>query len=236
MPNRKTDTNNARGTSSDFIGQNYSWTEASYVARARIAAAHLKYQQGLVWTLANHPRVPEKIRAAFAQWGVCRDEFVATHGWSPQLYVREARRMKGAYVVTERNCRGLVVAPKPIALATYMMDSHHVRRYVTDEGYVQNEGDVEVGWDDIKPYPIDYGAITPKRGQCRNLLVPICLSASHIAYGSLRMEPVFFAVGQAAGTAAALAIEGRCDVQSVDYAALRARLLADRQVLAWPVD
>ena len=234
MPNRKTDTNNSRGTSSDFIGQNYSWAEASYVARARIAAAHLKYQQGLVWTLANHPRVPEKIRAAFAKWGVCRDEFVATRGWSPQLYVREARRMKGAYVVTERNCRGLEVAPKPIALATYMMDSHHVRRYVTDEGYVQNEGDVEVGWDDIKPYPIDYGAITPKRGQCRNLLVPVCLSASHIAYGSLRMEPVFFAVGQAAGTAAALAIEGRCDVQAIDYAALRARLLADRQVLDWP--
>ena len=233
MPNRKTDTNNARGTSSDFIGQNYTWAEASYTARERMAAAHLKYQKGLVWTLANHPRVPQKIRREFVNWGVCKDEFVATHGWSPQLYVREARRMIGEFIQTEQVCRGEVKVAKPIALATYMMDSHHVRRYVTAEGYVQNEGDVEVGWDEIEPYPIDYGAITPKRAECRNLLVPICLSASHIAYGSIRMEPVFFAVGQAAGTAAALAIKDNVDVQGVDYNALRARLLADGQVITW---
>ena len=237
MPNRKTDTNNRTGFSTDFIGQNWNWPEASYAEREKILAAHLKYQQGLMWTLANHPRVPEKIRNEVSRWGTCKDEFKDGFGdgWQKQLYVREARRMVGEYVMTEANCRGKIVAKRPIAMGAYTMDSHHVRRYVTAEGYVRNEGDVEVGTDDkgrrFPPYPIDYGAIVPKRAECANLFVPVCLSASHIAFGSIRMEPVFFALGQAAGTAASIAVADGVSVQDVPYASLSARLRADGQVL-----
>ena len=240
MPNRKTDTNNRTGFSTDFIGQNWNWPEASYAEREKILAAHLKYQRGLMWTLANHPRVPEKIRREVSRWGTCRDEFKdgLGDGWQKQLYVREARRMVGEYVMTEANCRGRVVASRPIAMGAYTMDSHHVRRYVTADGCVQNEGDVEVGTDEkgrrFPPYPIDYGAIVPKRSECLNLFVPVCLSASHIAFGSIRMEPVFFALGQAAGTAASIAAEKDVAVQDVPYDALSARLLADGQVLSLP--
>lgn len=238
MPNRKTDTNNRSGFSTDFIGANWDWPEASYERRAEIFAAHLNYQRGLMWTLANHPRVPEAIRREVSRWGTCRDEFTdgPGEGWQSQLYVREARRMVGEYVMTERECRGEYAAPRSIAMAAYTMDSHHCRRVVGADGFVRNEGDVEVPGGD--PYPIDYGAIVPKKGECDNLLVPVCLSATHIAFGSIRMEPVFFALGQAAGTAASLASVGRDDpiaplaVQDVPYAALRARLSADGQVLS----
>ena len=238
MPNRKTDTNNRTAFSSDFIGRNWSWPEASYAEREKMLAAHLAYQQGLMWTLANHPRVPENVRREVSRWGTCRDEFAdgLGDGWQRQLYVREARRMVGEYVMTEANCRGKAVAPRPIAMGAYNMDSHHVRRQVWADGFVHNEGDVEVGTDEhgrrLPPYPIDYGAVVPKRGECANLLVPVCLSASHIAFGSIRMEPVFFALGQAAGTAAALACGDSCAVQDVKYPTLASRLLADGQVLS----
>ena len=239
MPNRKTDTNNRTGFSTDFIGQNWRYPEASYAERARIEAAHLKYQQGLMWTLANHPRVPAAIRNEVARWGTCKDEFVGERGdgWQNQLYVREARRMVGEYVMTEHECRGERVAPRPVALGAYGMDSHNVRRYVDEKGFARNEGDVEDAnsyppgsgkpFKKFAPYPIDYGAIVPKKGECGNLFVPVCLSASHMAFGSIRMEPVFFALGQVAGTAAAHAIKAGCAVQDVDYPALRERLRAD---------
>ena len=230
MPNCKTDTNNRSGFSTDFIGQNYAYPEASYAERERIAAAHLKYQQGLMWTMAYHPRTPKAIRDEVSRWGLCKDEFTESCGWPRQLYVREARRMVGEYVMTERDCRRQRVAPNPVALGAYQMDSHHVRRYVGADGFVQNEGDVEVGCV-AGPYGIAYGSIVPKRGECANLLVPVAISASHIAFGSIRMEPVFFALGQASGTAAALAIDGGSAVQDVDYARLRERLLADGQRL-----
>ena len=230
MPNRKTDTNNRKGFSTDFIGRNWDYPEASYAERERIEREHLHYQQGLMWTLANHPRIPEKVRAEVSRWGVCKDEFRESAGWPTQLYVREARRMIGEYVMTERDCRGERIAPNPVALGSYQMDSHNVRRYVGGDGFVQNEGDVEAHL--VKhPYGIGYGAIVPKRGDCANLLVPVCLSASHIAFGSIRMEPVFFALGQVAGTAAAQAIAAGCAVQDIPYASLRERLLADGQVL-----
>ena len=232
MPNRKTDTNNCMGQSTDFVGQSYDWAEASYEERERILRAHLDYQRGLMWTLANHPRVPAYVREEVSKWGTCKDEFQdgPGDGWQRQLYVREARRMVGETVMTEHHCRGELVAVRPIAMAAYNMDSHHVRRYVDAGGSVRNEGDVEIGG--IQPYPIDYGAIVPRRGECANLLVPVCLSASHIAFGSIRMEPVFFALGQAAGAAAAFAVEQEAAVQDVDYRRLRQRLLADGQVLA----
>lgn len=241
MPNRKTDTNNRTGFSTDLIGGASRWPEASYAEREEIALKHLKYQQGLMWTLANSPRVPEKIRNEVARWGTCKDEFIGERGdgWQYQLYVREARRMVGEYVMTEHECRGARLAPKPIAMAAYGMDSHNCRRYVTKDGFVLNEGNIEdysmnppgMPFKRFQPYPIDYGAIAPKREECSNLLVPVCVSASHIAFGSIRMEPVFFALGQSAATAAAYAIDDGCAVQDVDYGKLRARLLRDGQRL-----
>ena len=231
MPNRKTDTNNRLGVSTDFIGQNYEYPEASYERRREIVDRHRLYQQGLMWTLANHPRVPEQIRAEVSRWGVCRDEFTAGAGWQGQLYVREARRMVGATVMTQHHCEGRHTVADPVGMAAYTMDSHHVRRHVTATGGVRNEGDVQVGG--FPPYPIGYGAIVPRAEQCSNLLVPVCLSASHIAYGSIRMEPVFMVLGQAAATAAAHAIAEDVAVQAVDYPKLRERLLADGQVLEW---
>ena len=249
MPNRKTDTNNRLGFSTDFIGRNYEWPEASCERRAEIFKAHLDYQKGLMWTLANHPRVPEKIRAEVSKWGTCKDEFLdgPGDGWPSQLYVREARRMVGDYVMTEHECRGERKVPRPVAMGAYTMDSHNVRRVVTAKGNVQNEGDVQdrgrySAWGpdaakrakggSMRPYGIDYGAITPKRGECENLLVPVCLSASHMAFGSIRMEPVFFALGQVAGTAGAMAAANGSAVQDVPYDALAARLVADGQVLS----
>ncbi len=234
MPNRKTDTNNRTGFSTDFIGQNYAWPEGSYEDRAKIFKAHLDYQRGLMWTLANHPRVPAPIRNEVARWGTCRDEFAdgSGDGWQSQLYVREGRRMVGDYVMTEAHCRHQVRAPRPIAMGAYTMDSHNVRRYVDKNGFARNEGNIE----DFEtlllgPYSIDYGAIVPKKAECENLFAPVCLSASHMAFGSIRMEPVFFALGQVAGAAAALAIDGGCAVQDLDYAKLRAVLLAKGQVV-----
>lgn len=238
MPNRKTDTNNRTGFSTDFIGQNYSYPEASYAERERIGAQHRLYQQGLMWTLAHSPRIPDKIRNEVARWGLCRDEFVEGHGWQDQLYVREARRMVGDYVLTQHNCQGRAIAEDPVGLAAYGIDSHHVQRYVDAAGHVRNEGDVEVGG--FPPYPISYRSIVPKARECANLLVPVCLSASHIAFGSIRMEPVFMVLGQSAATAAVQAIEQDTPVQQIDYNQLRKRLEADEQILVWtkpaPVD
>lgn len=240
MPNRKTDTNNGRGFSTDFIGQNWAWPEASYEERARIFKAHLDYQRGLLWTLANDPRVPAATRVEVARWGTCRDEFTdgPGDGWQSQLYVREARRLVGDVVMTEHHCRGRDKVARPVALAAYTMDSHNVRRRVGADGFVHNEGNIEdfKGLDGrrFRPFGIDYSAVVPKRGECGNLFVPVCLSASHMAFGSIRMEPVFFALGQVAGTAAAQAIDAACVVQDLPYPPLRTRLLADGQVIEFP--
>jgi hypothetical protein len=231
MPNRKTDANNNYGFSTDFIGQSYAWPEGDYATRDRLYQQHLRYHQGLMWTLANHPRVPAKIRAEFSKWGNCKDEFPEHAGWSPQLYVREARQMVSAYVMTQHNCQGRELADDSIGLAAYTMDSHHVQRYVDPQGHARNEGDVQVGG--FPPYPIAYRSIVPREEECSNLLVPVCLSASHIAYGSIRMEPVFMVLGQSAATAAVLSLDGDLAVQRVDIAALQKQLRADSQVLEW---
>ncbi len=231
MPNRKTDVNNNKGFSTDFIGQNYDYPEAGYEQRAQIVQRHLDYQRGLMWTMANHPRVPEFVRQEISKWGPCKDEFEREDGWQQQLYIREARRMIGDYVMTQHNCQGRVVAEQPIGLAAYTMDSHNVQRHVGADGFVHNEGDVQVGG--FSPYPIDYGSITPKKSECENLLVPVCLSATHIAFGSIRMEPVFMVLGQSAGTAAVQAIDQQSAVQDIDYVTLREQLEKDKQKLAW---
>lgn len=231
MPNRKTDTNNNFAVSTDNIGMNYDYPDADYAAREKIIREHESYQMGLMWTLANHPRVPEKVRKEFRRLGLAKDEFTDNGNWPHQLYVREARRMQSGYVMTEHNCRGTIVAPDSAGLGAYGMDSHHTQRYVDGEGHARNEGDVQVGG--FSPYPISFRSIVPKDGQCTNLLVPVCLSASHIAYGSIRMEPVFMVLGQSAATAAVQAIDQGVEIQKLDYPLLRRRLLADRQVLDW---
>ncbi len=229
VPNRKTDCNNRFAVSTDFIGRNYAYPEGDYETRARIVREHRVYQEGLFWTLAHDPRVPAKVRAYFRKWGLAKDEFTDNGNWPYLLYVREARRMRGVYVMTEKNCRGLVKAEDPVGLGSYNMDSHHVQRYVAGDGGVRNEGDVEVGVPG--PYPISYRSLTPKRNECSNLLVPVCLSATHIAYGSIRMEPVFMVLGQSAGDAAVLALDEGKPVQDVPYPELRKLLLERGQVL-----
>ncbi len=230
MPNRKTDANNNFAVSTDYIGQNYDYPDGDYRTRERIIAEHLSYTQGLFWTLANSPRVPEVIRQEFQRWGLAKDEFLDNDNWPHQLYVREARRMVSDYVMTQHNCQGRVAAADSVGLAAYTMDSHNTQRYVKD-GRVLNEGDVQVGG--FPPYPISYRSIVPKESECSNLLVPVCMSATHIAYGSIRMEPVFMVLSQSSATAACQAIDEECAVQKIDYAKLRERLLADKQVLAW---
>ncbi len=228
MPNRKTDTNNNYAISTDFIGENWDYPEADYATRARIWQAHEDWQQGLMWTLATHPRVPEKVRAEFQRLGLARDEFTDNGNWPRQLYVREARRMISDYVMTEQNCTRADVAPDSVGMGAYNMDSHNIQRYVTKEGYVRNEGDVQVR---VRPYPVSFRSIRPSAAECTNLLVPVCLAASHIAYGSIRMEPVFMVLGQSAATAAVQAIEQGVEIQGINPAKLKARLLQDGQVL-----
>ncbi len=231
MPNRKTDVNNNHGFSSDYIGHSYDWPDADYAARDKIFQEHLRYQQGLLWTLVSNPRVPAKIREEVSRWGLCKDEFADFAGWPHQLYVREARRMVSDYIMTQHHCQGRAVAQDAVGLAAYTMDSHNVQRYVDSQGQVRNEGDVQVGG--FSPYPISYRSLVPKESECQNLLVPVCLAATHIAYGSIRMEPVFMVLGQSSATAAAMAIDDGVSVQKVDYGRLRERLLADKQVLEW---
>ncbi len=227
MPNRKTDTNNRLGFSTDFIGQNYDYPEATYSERDAIAERHRNYQKGLMWTLAYHPRMPEHIRNEVSKWGMSKDEFTEGQGWQEQLYVREARRMVGSTVMTQYHCEGLTVVQDPVGLAAYGMDSHHIQRYVTKEGFVKNEGNVEAY---VKgPYPISYGAIVPKEKECKNLLVPVCLSATHIAFGSIRMEPVFMVLGQSAAIAASMAIDKNIAVQKLNYEELQKALVGYQQ-------
>ena len=231
MPNRKTDTNNNFAISTDNIGMNHDYPDGDHATREEIFAEHVCYQQGLFWTLANSPRVPEQVQRHFKTLGLSKDEFTDTDNWPRQLYVREARRMVSDYVMTEDHCTGRQVAYDSVGLGAYGMDSHHTSRYVSPQGHAINEGDVEVGV--AGPYPVSYCSLVPAEGECTNVVVPVCVSATHIAFGSIRMEPVFMILGQSAATVAMHAIEEKSDVQSISYSRLRRRLLDDGQVLSW---
>lgn len=232
VPNRKTDLNNNFAVSTDWIGMNYSFAEASYSDREQFIADLETYVRGFLWTLQNHPRVPQEIRSQVAKWGYSKDEWVDNDNWPYWCYIREARRMVSDYVQTELDCRRTRMCEDPVGMGSYNMDSHHCQRYIDEQGHVRNEGDVQVS--PGGPYLISYRAIVPKRDECANLLAPVCLSSSHIAYGSIRMEPVFMILGQSAATAACMAIDANQAVQDVEYAALREKLLADKQVLDIP--
>ena len=229
IPNYKTDTNNHGPVSSDNIGMNYDYPDASYQKRRAIIEEHRNYQMGLLYFVANDPKVPSDIREKLSQWGLAKDEFKDNENWPHQIYVREARRMIGSYITTEQDVLLKREVPKPIGMGSYAMDSHNVQRYITPQGFVQNEGDI--GVKPPAPYSISYGSLTPQKNQCSNLLVPVCLSSSHIAFGSIRMEPVFMILGQSAAVAACVAIDENSAVQDIDYNDLKALLLNKGQVL-----
>ena len=222
MPNGKTDFNNFGGFSTDMIGANYDYPEGDYEARNKIWKAHEDYTKGLLYFLSHDEKVPQAIREEMLSWGYCKDEFKDLNGFSNQLYVREARRMIGALVMTQKHCVGDEVVDDQIGMAAYGMDSHNCQRLVVN-GMVKNEGDVEKPVP--KPYPISYRAIIPKENECKNLLVPVCVSASHIAFGSIRMEPVFMVLGQSAATAAVFAINNNTSVQQVNAKELLEELI-----------
>lgn len=238
MPNRKTDINNRQAVSTNNIGMNYDYAEGDYDRRREILEDHKLYQQGHMWAMANHHRVPEVYREEYRRWGLAADEYVNLDNWTPQLYIRESRRMIGEYVMTENDCRRIRIADDSIGLGSYNMDSHNVQRYINDEGFVQNEGNLE--FSPGGPYAISYRSLTPKRNECSNLLV-CCngISSSHIAFGSIRMEPVFMILGQSSAAAADIALNRNGVVQDVPYPELRKELLDEGQRLdvdtdQWP--
>ena len=231
IPNWKTDTNNHGPVSTDYIGMSYDYPDASYEKRRDIIKQHETYQKGLMYFMATDPRIPKDLQQELNKWGLAKDEFTDNGNWPWQIYVREARRMVSDFVMTENEILSKKPVPDPIGMGSYTLDSHNVQRYVTPGGYVQNEGDI--GVKTPKPYSISYDAIIPKENECKNLLVPVCLSSSHIAFGSIRMEPVFMILGESAATAASIAIDKNVDVQKVNYEDLKKELLNQKQRLTF---
>jgi hypothetical protein len=231
LPNGKTDWNSMHAVGTDYVGANWDYPEADYATRRKIEQAHELYIRGHLWTLANHPRVPAEIRTQAAAYGLCKDEFPALGGFSPMIYIREARRLQGVYVMTELDCKGKRPVDDPVALASFGLDSHAVRYFVTKRGFLERDG---VIWNvPPRPYGVSYRSLTPKPEQCTNLLVPVCLSATHAAHGSIRMEPVFMQLGQAAAMAAGIAIKQGISVQAVPYAPVRDLLTAAKLPVEW---
>lgn len=225
MPHRKTDINNSGPFSTDMIGENYDYTDADYETRKKIIQKHEHYTKSLLYFLGNDERVPEHLRKEMKKWGYPKDEYIKNKHFSPQIYVREARRMLGEYVMTQNHCEGKEMVNDGIGMAAYTMDSHNCQRIVIEKDgkmMVMNEGDVQKGTPN--PFPISYRAIIPKAAECTNLLVPVCLSASHIAYGSIRMEPVFMVLGQSAAVAATMAINTNKPIQQIDAVKLQNEL------------
>jgi hypothetical protein len=225
------DMNNHGAFSSDHIGANHEWPEADYARREEIFADHVRYQAGLLHFLANDTRLPSEIRDATRRYGLAPNEFTDTSHWPHQLYIREARRMVSDYVVTQHDATARTSAPDPVALASYVMDSHNAKRVLVD-GWPRNEGNVQQ--EVTRPFGVSYRALVPRSGECRNLLVASAVSASHVAFASVRMEPVFMMLGEAAGAAAALAVADRAGVRDVAYEKLRASLTRTGAILAWP--
>jgi Predicted flavoproteins len=230
--NRKTDSNNHSGISCDYNGGNHAYAEADYETREKIKKAHEIYQKGYVWTVQNHPRIPQEVKDYYGAWGLPKDEFIENNHWTPQLYIRESRRMISDYIVTEHVVKLNEKVADPIGLGSYAIDSHHTQYCLDKDGYVRTEGGF---YNPLKqPYPISYKVILPKREECENLLVPICVSATHAAYGSIRMEPVFMILGQSAATAASLCIDNGWAVQELDYALLKEIMVREGQILENP--
>jgi len=231
IQNQKTDTNNNGYISTDYVGMNWEYPEAGYAAREKMEKEHELWIRGLIWTLQNHPRIPEETRNFYSPWGLAKDEFADNGHWPYQLYIREARRLTGDYVVSEKTAMAKEKPEDSVGLGSYHMDSHAIKLFVSPEGFVSSEGGMYVHIPG--PFGISYRSIVPKRGECENLFVPVCSSATHAAYGTIRMEPVFMVLGQSAATAASFAIDLKVAVQELPYSVLREKLLEDKQVLDW---
>lgn len=229
IPNLKTDVNNHGPFSFDNIGMNYDYPEAGYERRKEMITEHINYQKGLLYFIANDPRVPAEVKDEMNKWGYAKDEFADNGNWPYNIYVREARRLQGEYIMTENDVLGKRVVPHSIGMGSYNLDSHNTQRYIRDDGFVENEGDIELPTN--HPYKIDLGSILPKQDECRNLLIPVCVSSSHIAFGSIRMEPVFMILGQSAGTVASMAIDKGKSIYDLTYEEIKSRLIDDGQVL-----
>ncbi len=227
IPNGKADFNNNGPFSTDYIGKNYAYPDGSYATRERIWQEHVDYVQGFYYFLANDPRVPKELQKEVNEWGLPRDEYADTNHWPHQLYVREARRMVGVYVASQKDLQTELTKPDVIGMGSYNSDSHNIQRFVNSRGMAENEGDMQVA---VKPYQIPFRILLPKKEQARNLFVPVCFSASHVAYSSLRMEPQYMILGHAAGVAAAMAIKGRTPVQDVNVAELQKILKSEAAV------
>jgi hypothetical protein len=230
LPNAKTDINNQGAFSTDYIGGSWDYPDASYARRAQIWRAHRDYVQGFFYFLANDPALPEALRLEASRWGLAKNEFAGTEHWPHQLYIRESRRMTGEYVMIQQDLQTELTKPDSIGMGSYNSDSHNVERIVDSAGFVRNEGDMQVA---VKPYQIPYRVLLPKKGEVQNLLVPVCFSASHVAYSTLRMEPQYMILGQAAGVAAALAIRGGKAVQDVDTKELTRVLVEQGAILEY---
>jgi FAD dependent oxidoreductase len=230
IPNHKADFNNQGAFSTDYIGGSWDYPDASYARRDEIFQAHVDYTKGFFYFLAHDPRVPKSLQEEVNHWGLAKDEFTDTGNWPHQLYIREARRMVGDFVMTQKDLQTDLTKPDAIGMGSYNSDSHNVQRFVNAQGDVENEGDMQVA---VKPYQIPYRVMVPKRGEATNLLVPVCFSASHVAYSSLRMEPQYMIIGQAAGEAAAMALKAGIAVQDVDTNALTGKLRAEGVVLEY---
>lgn len=230
IPNGKADVNNSGAFSTDYVGGSWEYPEASYARRAEIWREHQRYQEGLFYFLANDARVPEELRAEMNRWGLCQDEFTDTGNWPHQLYIREARRMVGEYVLVQKDLQTELTKPDPVGMGSYNSDSHNVERIVAADGFVRNEGDMQVA---VKPYQLPYRMMLPKRAEAANLLVPVAFSASHVAYSSARMEPQYMILGQAAGVAAKLALSGGTAVQQIPVTALVETLRRQGAVLEY---
>jgi len=231
IPNHKTDVNNHGPFSFDNIGMNYDYPEASYERRKHIIEEHKNYQAGLLYFIATDPRVPKDVQQEMRRWGLAKDEFADNGNWPYNIYVREARRMIGKFVMTENELLGKKETPGSIGMGSYTIDSHNVQRYVKPDGFVQNEGDIGVPLK--RPYTIALNSILPQREECNNLIAPVCVSSSHIAFGSIRMEPVFMILGQSAGTLAAMAINEKKSIHDIEYDNLKVRLINDGQILEY---
>lgn len=221
IPNHKADFNNYGAFSTDYIGKSWDYPNASYARREEIWKDHMEYTQGLFWFLTHDPRVPQSLRDSVGGWGLSKDEFTDNNHWPHQLYIREARRMIGEYVMAQKDIQTERTKPDAIGMGSYNSDSHNVQRIIGPDGFVFNEGDMQVP---VQPYQIPYRMITPKRTETANLLVPVCFSATHVAYSTLRMEPQYMIIGQAAGVAAKMAIEAGKAVQEIDTARLHQTL------------
>jgi hypothetical protein len=230
IPNRKADFNNRGAFSTDFIGRSWEYPDADYAGRERIWKEHVEYVKGFFYFLANDTRVPKSLQDEVREWGLAADEYIDTEHWPHQLYVREARRMVGEYVLVQKDMQTELTKPDPIGMGSYNSDSHNVQRIVNAQGFAENEGDMQVA---VKPYQIPYRILLPKRNEATNLLVPVCFSASHVAYSSARMEPQYMMMGQAAGVAARMAIESGKAPQEIDVGKLVERLRGQGVVMEY---